>query len=162
MKNYIETAYHRPYKPRKGKLINTFRPKLFEGKSGVYLVRKGTDLVYIGHSASDIYKTMYRHFQSWNDPTQLRVVFDKNNPAYTVKIILTNPSEASKLEEYLILQNTPKYNTMVLDLLSPTQKREISRKFKARAKLSNNFNGILSSKKKGSYLEEVEKLGLPF
>jgi len=78
-------------------------------KSGVYLIanKKGV-IVYVGYSGSNLYKTMYRHFQSWNDPTQIRSTFPKKG--YNLRIVLTTKAKAQKLERALILKYKPKGN----------------------------------------------------
>ena len=69
-----KSRFKPPY--QKGEKKTTF-PNL-RGKSGVYIVKnKAGQIVYVGHSASDLYKTMYRHFQSWHDPKQIRVTYPK-------------------------------------------------------------------------------------
>ncbi len=81
-------------------------------KSGVYLIYKNDKIVYVGFSGADLYKTMYRHFQSWTDNTQRRVTYNakrKNSP-YTVRVVLTSPVRASKLEKELIKKHKPKDN----------------------------------------------------
>lgn len=82
-----------------------------KGKSGVYLIKNPAgELVYIGFSSSNLYKTLYRHFQSWNDPTQVRVTYPKTG--YTVRVVLTSPGRAAKLERALIVKNKPKDNPL--------------------------------------------------
>lgn len=78
-------------------------------KSGVYLImNKKNEIVYIGFSGTNIYKTMYRHFQSWNDPTQVRATFPKKG--YKIRVVFTTPVKAHKLEKALILKYKPKGN----------------------------------------------------
>ena len=73
------------------------------GKAGVYLIKsiKTGKILYVGHSKTDLYKTMYRHFQEWNDNTQVRTTFANKN-AYTVRVVLTTPARAARLEKGLI------------------------------------------------------------
>lgn len=79
-------------------------------KSGVYLIQnpKGV-IVYVGYSGTDLYKTMYRHFQRWNDETQVRATFDKRR-AYKVRVVLVSPVKAVRLEKALILKYKPTKN----------------------------------------------------
>jgi excinuclease UvrABC nuclease subunit len=86
-------------------------------KSGVYLIYKGETLTYIGHSKSDLYKTMYRHFQSWNDRTQIRVSY-KQDSQYKVRVIYCSPTNAVKLEKALIVKYKPKDNPEKYDLFT--------------------------------------------
>jgi len=78
-------------------------------KSGVYLIYKGQQLVYIGMSQSNIYKALLRHFQSWNDPRQIRVTYPQT-PLYKVSIVYTTPKQAPRLEKALIIRLKPKDN----------------------------------------------------
>jgi len=77
---------------------------------GVYIIRKKKVILYIGYSGVDLYKTMYRHFQDWNDYSQVRVEY-KNIGNLKVDIILTSTKlEASRLEKALIIKYKPKDN----------------------------------------------------
>lgn len=86
-------------------------------RPGVYLIRPATFLwgepvVYVGHSRKDVYKTMYRHFQTWNDRTrsrEKRVTYPRSG--YEVRIIWTRTGEqAVQLEAALILKLQPRDN----------------------------------------------------
>jgi excinuclease UvrABC nuclease subunit len=103
----IKTRLYSPY-DAKGK--TTFPSR---AKSGVYLIYKEDVLRYVGYSASDIYKTMYRHFQSWPDPKQVRVVY-KNLKGVKVRVIYCTPSQAAKLERAIIIRHEPKDNPQKL------------------------------------------------
>lgn len=77
---------------------------------GVYIIRNKKDILYIGYSGSDLYKTMYRHFQKWNDKSQIRVEY-KNINNLKIDIILTSTKlQASRLEKALIIKYKPKDN----------------------------------------------------
>lgn len=92
------------------------------GKSGVYLIYKGDKIVYVGFSGYNVYKTMYRHFQSWSDASQVRVSYNakrKNSP-YKVRVVLASPKRAERLEKMLILKHKPKDNPMKYLTYSPT------------------------------------------
>lgn len=78
-------------------------------KSGVYMIFKNKTLRYVGFSASDVYKSLYRHFQTWNDRTQARVVY-KNLEGIKVRIIYTGKKEAANLEKGLIIKYKPTDN----------------------------------------------------
>lgn len=82
--------------------------------SGVYLIRKiGNKLPqYIGMSAGNkkkpnLYKTILRHFQSWED-SQTRVTYPKQG--YEIRVIKTTPLQAIRLEKNLIIAYQPKDN----------------------------------------------------
>lgn len=81
-------------------------------QSGVYLIKKEGKLVYVGYSETDLYKTMYRHFQHWNDPKQYRVSYqsEMKKNRFTVRVIFCTPRQAKRLESYLILRHLPDDN----------------------------------------------------
>ena len=77
---------------------------------GVYIIKNKKDILYVGYSGTDLYKSMYRHFQKWNDKDQVRIEFD-NPYKYKIDIILTNTKlGASRLEKALIIKYKPKLN----------------------------------------------------
>ena len=77
---------------------------------GVYIIRNKKEILYIGYSGTDLYKTMYRHFQKWNDYSQVRVEY-KNISNLKIDIILTSTKlQASRLEKALIIKYKPKDN----------------------------------------------------
>ena len=101
-------------------------------KSGVYLVftRSGA-LVYIGMSQSNLYKTISRHFQSWNDPRQKRTTYAQGG-GYKVRIIFTTKAQAPRLERSLIIKlrprdNPDKFDQYTLEDLTPSQSQELNR-----------------------------------
>jgi len=89
----------------------TFR---ISGRSGVYLVKdkRINKIVYVGYSGTDLYKTMYRHFQEWNDKGErYRFVVSKSEAVnYTVRIIFCTPTQAYRLEQALIYKLQPSEN----------------------------------------------------
>lgn len=97
-----------PYK-NESKKETTFRG--INNMSGVYLIKENEKLVYIGYSSSNLYKTLYRHFQVWNHQTQEVVSYSTKKHKYTVRIVLTTPARACKLEQYLIVKYSPRDNT---------------------------------------------------
>lgn len=79
-------------------------------KAGVYLIYRKKTLLYVGMSGSNVYKSLYRHFQTWNDPTQVRVTY-KQLKNIKVRVIYTNtPGQAEKLEKAIIIKYKPKDN----------------------------------------------------
>lgn len=96
----------------------TSRPvRAARGKAGVYLIRaKGAkNPCYIGHSKGNLYKTLLRHFQRWEDPTQVRVTYPQD-AGYKVRIVTTTPTRAAALEKALIIKYRPKDNPDKLEL----------------------------------------------
>ena len=103
----VKTRLYQPYTAT-GKTIFPER-----GKSGVYMIYKGENLRYVGFSANDLYKTMYRHFQSWQDEKQVRVVY-KNLKDIKVRVVYCPPMQAAKLERALIIKYSPTDNPQKL------------------------------------------------
>ena len=117
------TKYFKPYTEKSGKSYCTLTAS--QGAApGVYIIRKGERSVYVGYSASNVYKTMYRHFQTWNDPTQRRVTY-KQLSDVTCRVIFTTPKRAAVLEEALILKLKPRDNEMKLELYSRKDREQI-------------------------------------
>lgn len=86
-------------------------------RPGVYLIFRAGSLVYVGFSAVDVYKALYRHFQEWNDTSRdrPRVVYPKGG-ASQVRVIYTNGAQqAARLERALIVRYRPKDNPDKLD-----------------------------------------------
>ena len=107
-----KSRFKPPYKPDGA---TNFRATV--KRSGVYIIKsRATDrILYIGYSATNLYRTMYRHFQSWNDSQQVRVTYrDKN--AYLVRVVYATPTQAAKLEKGLIAKYKPKDNPHKIDL----------------------------------------------
>ena len=112
----------------------------FKNKSGVYIIRErtkisGYKIVYIGYSATNLYKTIMRHFQEWSDPRGKRVTYiDKiNKPGYNYLVTVSTcvPSLAERLEAYLIKKNKPRDNQEKYEALKLTkQHTEAHDKFK--------------------------------
>jgi excinuclease UvrABC nuclease subunit len=88
-------------------------------RSGVYIIYYGTDKkpVYIGMSQTNLYKTILRHFQEWNDKAQERKVYPQD-PEYKVSIIFTTARQAPILEKALILRHKPEDNRYKWEQLS--------------------------------------------
>jgi len=97
-----------PYKPN-GK---TNFPET-QKRTGVYIIKKDNAIIYIGYSESDLYKTLYRHFQTWNDQQQPDRISYKNQLSrakFTVRVVFTTPKRAAALEKALIIKHNPKDN----------------------------------------------------
>jgi len=91
------------------------------GKSGVYIIKQNNVVVYVGQSGYNLYKTMYRHFQSW-DSAQSRATYQaKGNKRKNIKVrvIYCTPTQAERLEIVLCKKYNPrdmkyKYNQVKL------------------------------------------------
>lgn len=80
-------------------------------RPGVYIVYKDNVVVYVGYSSTDVYKTMYRHFQQWTDRQQIRITYQPNDQRIKVRVIYTNTAkQAARLEYGLILKLQPTDN----------------------------------------------------
>ena len=91
-------------------------------QSGVYFIKDTQDkIVYVGYSATNLYKTIYRHFQEWNDKKQRRFVYPRT---YKVRIIFTTPTRAALLEKYLITKMEPRDNNLIYENLTPKQEEQ--------------------------------------
>lgn len=82
------------------------------GKTGVYLIKENQKLVYVGESGYNLYKTLYRHFQTWNHSWQQVISYkDKlNKNKYTVRLIFCTAKQATSLEKALIIKHKPRDN----------------------------------------------------
>lgn len=96
-------------------------------KSGVYIIRKkgNKKFSYIGFSASNLYKTILRHFQSWNDPTQRRVTYSKYG--YEVKVLNASTKRAAAWEKFLIIKYKPIDNETKLEIYTTTEKAQFTK-----------------------------------
>lgn len=112
-----KSRFIQPYKGSKTSYPDT------KGRSGVYLIKENDKLVYVGYSGTNLYRTMYRHFESWTHRSQEVITYaDKmSRKRYTVRVILCTPAQAARLERALIIKHEPrdnqnKYRNYQLDL----------------------------------------------
>lgn len=110
-----KTRWFSPY-AAKGK--TNLRPAT--NKAGVYIIKefaKGSKsgvIVYVGMSKTDLYKTITRHFQKWDDPKQVRVTYSQDSNLYQIRVVFTTPKQAEKLEEALREHYKPRDNPQPL------------------------------------------------
>ena len=109
--------------------------------AGVYLIKKGKKIIYVGMSGSDVKKTLYRHFQAWTDKRSRwnesrryieRVSYyeDFRNCDYLVKVIFTFTSEdAAILEELMIKKIKPVDNKAKLNIYTERQYLAVNSKY---------------------------------
>ena len=100
------------YRPPYQKNGKTNFPETRE-RTGVYLIKEDGKLVYIGYSGNNLYRTMYRHFQAWDDKTkQYRVSYAGRlgRHKYTVRVVYCTPLQAVELEFALIIKHHPRDN----------------------------------------------------
>jgi len=83
---------------------------------GVYAIFKAGKIIYIGYSKTNLYRTMYRHFQTWTDSTeQYRATF-KSLEGIKVAVIYCDTAKVAKLlEGALIIKHRPKANVNIYD-----------------------------------------------
>jgi hypothetical protein len=120
------TKLLKPYKPDGS---TTFPARQ---KRGVYLVYRkrllGSPVLrYVGYSGTDVYKALYRHFQEWNDrqarlgQRDERTTFSPPG-SYVVRVLYTHTkSEASELEQALIIKHRPPDNPDKLETYTLTR-----------------------------------------
>lgn len=100
-----KSRFRKPFNSKGERIITGIKEK-----AGVYIIKNSKQqIVYVGYSGYDLFKTMYRHFYSWKDETQKRATFDKRR-AYTVRIVITTPKKAYDLEKALIQKYKPTKN----------------------------------------------------
>jgi hypothetical protein len=117
-----KTKKFKPYTGNKCTLTKT--------GAGTYIIYKNNKPAYVGYSASNVKKTMYRHFQEWNDPTQKRVVY-KQLHNIECRVIFTTAKRASILEEALILKLLPIDNSQKIEMYSSKAKGDMLNEFVA-------------------------------
>lgn len=81
-----------------------------KNQKGVYILKKNNEIVYIGYSGSNLYKTLTRHFQSWEDRKQIRITYSKTDNIKARIIYTSTAAQAAKLEKALILKYKPADN----------------------------------------------------
>jgi len=92
-------AYENPFENKK-----TMYPKI-SNKAGVYLIRSVKDrkkILYVGFSASNLYKALYRHFQYYNDKDYQNRTEYEDVSEYEVMIYVCKEEFAHSLERYFI------------------------------------------------------------
>lgn len=104
-------------------------------KTGVYIIREKKrggkyQTVYVGHSTADLYKTITRHFQEWNDRQQpQRVSYKQFIPfrKYIVQVAFCHPKQALPLEAGLIDKLKPRDNTTQMEFNLSERARELAK-----------------------------------
>jgi hypothetical protein len=111
------------------------RATLKKTGSGVYLIKNGDKIVYIGYSNGALKKTLYRHFQKWTD-TRAQFLKDRDGfdrvsyygwdiSNFKVRVIFTNTAtRAYNLETELIRRYRPEQNKSKLQSLFDEDQRK--------------------------------------
>jgi excinuclease UvrABC nuclease subunit len=117
----VKSVWFYPYVVKNNKLKPNLRLGSKKFNTGVYFIKNAetNEIVYIGFSQSNLHRTLYRHFQVWNDEAlqkagKNRIVLNKRN--HKVKIIFCSGSKALKFEKILIQRYKPKFNKLQYDL----------------------------------------------
>ena len=112
------SAWFSPYLKRKnakGKMVRkTTLPFITKAQCGVYIIRskRSKKILYVGYSGSQLYKTLYRHFQDWRKSSQYRAEY-RNPDQYEVMVILTRSCiNAGNLEQFYINKLEPRDGIM--------------------------------------------------
>jgi len=96
-----------PYKNGKSQLS----PKYYRSP-GVYIIKskKTNKPVYVGYSANNLKRTLYRHFQKWSSKYQPTTTYDPSR--YLIRIYRTGTKTANRYEKFLIDKLKPKDNKL--------------------------------------------------
>lgn len=80
--------------------------------SGVYLIYKKNLLRYVGYSATNLYRTLYRHFQNWESSYfgQRRVIYKNLKDIKVLCVYTDNALQAENLEKAIIIKKNPSDN----------------------------------------------------
>ncbi|MDP2059608.1 MAG: hypothetical protein Q8J97_07705, partial [Flavobacteriaceae bacterium] len=64
-----------------------------QNRSGCYIIKENNKIVYVGMSARNLYKTLYRHFEHWSHKLQEVITYKTRltKHKYTVRVILCTP-----------------------------------------------------------------------
>lgn len=93
-------------------------------RPGVYMIYVNGVLRYVGYSTYDVYKTMYRHFQSWRDSSQTRITYPRS-PDVKIRVIYTNTAkQAAVLERALRIKYRPTDNPQQLIDVDTTRQEQ--------------------------------------
>lgn len=97
--------------------------------AGVYQIKskRTGKIVYVGHSKTQLLRTILRHFQTWNDREQERKVWPKMG--YVVQFTVTTPRRAQILEAILVNDLRPRFNkdTLTGTRLTPADQKLFDR-----------------------------------
>lgn len=86
-----------------------------KGKKGVYIIKELNQIVYVGYSEHDLYKTITRHFQKWNDEQQPERISYSNQKEFIdfkIRVILCDDKRLADLEKGLIMKYAPRDNKL--------------------------------------------------
>jgi hypothetical protein len=129
-----ETTIYIDKKPLKIRFSKWFEPyqgtrttlsSQTKANRGIYFIKskRSKKIIYVGSSETQLYKTIYRHFQIWND-NRPRITYGKNG--YLIKVILTTSNKYDLIEQFYINKLKPrdcmnKYEKLKMDFKSMPQ-----------------------------------------
>lgn len=116
------TGFFKPYSPEGNYNLKTTG-------CGVYIIKEGERVVYVGIGRKDLRNTLYRHFQQWTDKRTVagrkytpyeRITYSGNDrEKYLIKVIFCKGIiEAEIIEQLLIKKLKPRDNSLKLYLYS--------------------------------------------
>lgn len=90
-----------------------------KNRTGIYIIKEDGVIVYVGYSAKNLYKTMYRHFQYWHHRWQEVVSYRDRMDIhkYTVRIVYCTKKQAYALEKKLIEKYKPRDNDTTYEIM---------------------------------------------
>ncbi len=86
-----------------------------KNKSGVYLIKEGNDIVYVGSASTNMYSTVLRHFQRWKDREGRLSYKDELWLNHKIRVFLCAPTKAYALEKKFIQHYRPRDNKNYYD-----------------------------------------------
>jgi excinuclease UvrABC nuclease subunit len=131
MATLYKTRFLDPYKETANGKFKTNLPHLSSTKkqSGVYLIqsKRTGKVVYIGYSETQLYNTIYRHFQKWVDIQRaVKTRFTYSKTGYKVRVIFTTPARAATIEKYLIMKLKPRDNSLKYESYLSKQQEQLA------------------------------------
>lgn len=125
-----KTKYFRPYE----KINGILKPRLKisdKGFAGVYLIKRGKEIIYVGSSSRQLKSTIYRHFQQWTDRQREgnkqfdRVTYPKNSSDIFIRIFICSAQTAARAEKYFIKKFKPRDNVIKYSALTKEEETQI-------------------------------------
>jgi hypothetical protein len=102
-----------------------------KNKSGVYLIKEGDEIIYVGSASTNLYSTILRHFQKWRDRPGRLTYKDDLWLNHKIRVFLCAPTKAYELEKKFIQHYRPRDNKNYYDSeFDDFSKREIDKDVK--------------------------------
>jgi len=89
-----------------------FTHKIFSKMAGVYIIKRGSKILYVGSSQYNLYKTLYRHFETWYHKYQKVITYASNLTDIKVRVFITTYAAAPKWEAYFLRKLDPPDNDL--------------------------------------------------